>query len=196
MRKLNKVAALGTAATAGIMVLGAAAWACVAGPTLLAEPQSVAAGEDVSISGISWNEDLPVIVRFDALDGPVLGEFMPDPDSSALEGTVEIPEGTEPGNYVLIGTQESADGDYVIIPSRALVSVQGEGGAPVLGAPLAAESDAAGRPAGLAEADSASTGSLVLAGVGVAGVALFVAGAGVFLTTRKRPEPETATVSK
>ncbi|MEX2658648.1 MAG: hypothetical protein WD232_03050 [Acidimicrobiales bacterium] len=191
-RNRNKAATLVALVATGVVLLTAAAWACVAGPSLVSEPQGVAAGEEVQISGITWNPDLPVVIRFNALDGPVLGEFMPDPDSRRLAGSVEIPAGTEPGNYVLIGTQESADGEYRMIPARALVSVHGAGGAPLLGAPL--EAQGADRPAGLASAGSASTGSLVLAGLGVAGVALFVAGAGAFLTTRKRPEPKAATV--
>lgn len=194
MRARTMVAIGGAAAAAGVVVLSAAAWACVAGPTLIAEPQSVAAGDEVQLSGITWNPDLPVLVRFDALDGPVLGEFMPDPETDALAGSVEIPEGTEPGNYVLVGTQESADGEYTIIPARALVSVEGGGGAPVLGAPVA-EAEAS-RPAGLAESGSASTGSLVLVGVGAAGVALFLAGGAVFFTTRRRQAPQPATVAK
>ena len=194
MRSRSKFVTLGAATGAAVMLFAAAAWACVAGPTLIAEPRSVPAGSEVQVSGISWNGDLPVVVRFNALDGPILGTFQPDPVSDRLDATVTIPAGTAPGNYVLIGTQQSADGKYAIIPSRALVSVEGTAGAPVLGAPLNAGT--ADRPVGLTESDPVSTGSLVLAGVGVAGVALFVAGAGVYFSTRRRPEPETAPVAK
>lgn len=195
MKSLSKVGTLGAMAAMGVMVFAAAAWACVAGPTLVASPQGVAAGQQVNVSGITWNPDFPVVVRFNALDGPVLGEFLPDPDSDRLEGAVTIPQGTAPGNYVLIGTQQAGNGEYTIIPARALVSVQGDGGAPVLGAPIL-ESAAADRPAGLVESDPVGTGSLVLAGVGVAGVALFIAGAGVYLSTRRRTSPEPAAVAK
>lgn len=193
MKSLNKVGTLGAMAAMGVLMFAAAAWACVAGPTLVAEPQSVAAGQQVKLSGITWNPDFPVVVRFNALDGPVLGEFLPDPDSDRLDGVVTIPQGTAPGNYVLVGTQQAGDGNFTTIPVRALVSVQGDGGAPVLGAPLV-QSGSADRPTGLVESDPVGTGSLVLAGVGVAGVALFIAGAGVFLSTRRRTSPERATV--
>lgn len=193
MKARNKFVTLSAATAAGMMVFAAGAWACVAGPSLVPEPRSVAAGEQVAISGVSWNGDLPVVVRFNALDGPVLGEFQPDPETDRLAGSVTIPQGTAPGNYVLIGTQQTPDGKQAIIPTRALVSVQGSGGAPVLGAPLVTSGTE--RPVGLAESDPVSTGSLVLAGVGVAGVALFVAGVGVFLSTRRRPEPEKASTT-
>ncbi len=189
LRTSRKMVALGATALTGVLVASAAAWACVAGPTLVATPQVVGAGETVAISGISWNADLPVVVRFDALNGPILGTFPVDQDTDALAGSVQIPAGTAPGNHVLVATQ-SEDGENVIIPSRALVTVAGPGGAPVLGAPLAGSD--ANRPVGLAEAGSASTQALILAGVGAAGVALFVAGAAVLMSTRRRATPEKA----
>lgn len=194
MKSFRALVTLGATAVTAVAVSAAAAWACVAGPTLLATPQSVPAGGKVAVSGISWNADFPVVIRFDALDGPVLGTFMPDPDTDRLQGTVTLPADLKPGNYVLIGTQQSADGKNAIIPSRALVSVQGTGGAPVLGAPLGSTAGD-DRLTGLAASDGVSTGSLVLTGVGVAGAALFLAGAGVFLTTRRRSTPEPAPVS-
>ncbi|MDQ3641952.1 MAG: hypothetical protein M3450_10970 [Actinomycetota bacterium] len=190
LRTSRKLVVLGTTALTGVLVAGAAAWACVAGPTLLATPQVVGAGETVAISGISYNADLPVVVRFDALDGPVLGTFPVNQDTDALAGSVQIPADATPGNHVLVATQSSEDGDVAIIPTRALVSVAGPGGAPVLGAPLG-ESDA-NRPVGLVEAGSASTQALVLAGAGAAGVALFLAGAAVYFSTRRQPTPEKA----
>lgn len=193
MKKVRRVGTAGAGATLAVMCLAATAWACVAGPTLLANPQDVTAGQEVQISGITYNEDLPVIVRFNALDGPVLGEFTVGEDR-ALAGSVTIPAGTQPGNYVLIATQPGAGGDQAIIPTRALVRVVGAGGAPALGAPLAEV--AADRPTGLAQTDPVSTGSLVLAAVGVAGVALFLAGAVVLLSNRRSPAPETAKVNR
>lgn len=177
----------GVGATVVALALAAAAWACVAGPTLQATPSDATAGSEVHISGISYNEDLPVVVRFDGLDGPVLGEFSVGEDRR-LEGEVTIPAGTQPGNYLLVATQEGLAGGQAIIPTRALVSVVGEAGAPSLGAPLA--DTPADRTVGLTETDPVSTGSLVLVAVGVAGIALFLAGVGVLISGRSRPEPE------
>jgi len=190
LRTSRKLAALSATALTGVVVAGAAAWACVAGPTLIATPQVVGPGETVAISGITYNADLPVVVRFDALDGPVLGTFPVDQETDALAGSVQIPADATPGNHVLVATQTSTEGDIAIIPTRALVSVSGPGGAPVLGAPLG--DSVANRPVGLAEAGSVSTQALVLAGAGAAGVALFLAGAAVFFSTRRRPTPEKA----
>lgn len=190
LRTSRTLVVLGSTALAGVLVAGAAAWACVAGPTLVATPQVVGAGETVAISGITYNADLPVVVRFDTLDGPVLGTFPVNQDTDALAGSVQIPADATPGNHVLVVTQTSEDGDIAIIPTRALVSVAGPGGAPVLGEPLG-ETDA-NRPVGLVEAGSASTQALVLAGAGAAGVALFLAGAAVYFSTRRQPTPEKA----
>ncbi len=191
MSIMRKFGIVGLGATVSALALAATAWACVAGPTLQATPQNVAAGSEVQISGITYNEDLPVVVRFDALDGPVLGEFTVDEDHN-LEGSVTIPAATPPGNYVLIATQPGPDASAAIIPSRALVSVVGDGGAPALGTPLA--DTLTDRTPGLAKTDPVGTGSLVLAGIGVAGVALFLAGAGVLLSSGSRQAPEAARV--
>jgi len=190
LRTSRKLVVLGSTALTGVLVASATAWACVAGPTLVATPQVAGAGETVAISGITYNADLPVVVRFDALDGPVLGTFPVNQDTDALAGSVQIPADATPGNHVLVATQTSEDGDVAIIPTRALVNVSGPGGAPVLGAPVG-ESDA-NRPVGLAEAGSASTQALVLAGAGAAGVALFLAGAAVYFSTRRQRTPEKA----
>jgi hypothetical protein len=174
------------------LALAATAWACVAGPTLLATPQDVDAGSEVQVSGIGYNEDLPVVVRLDALDGPILGEFTID-DDQRLAGSVTIPAATQPGNYVLIATQEPSEGDHAIIPSRALVSVVGAGEAALRAPPSETPAD---RTAGLVETAPLTTASSVLAGVGVAGLALFLAGIGALLSSRSRPVPEVARVKE
>ncbi len=190
LRTSRKLVVLGTTALTGVLVAGAAAWACVAGPTLLATPQVVGAGETVAISGISYNADLPVVVRFDALDGPVLGTFPVNQDTDALAGSVQIPADATPGNHVLVATQSSEDGDVAIIPTWALVSVAGPGGAPVLGRRSASRTRTvpsvwwkrarqARRP----------WSSPVRARQGVA---LFLAGAAVYFSTRRQPTPEKA----
>ena len=180
-------------ATLVLLTVAASAWACVAGPTLLATPEAVAAGSEVQLSGISYDETLPVTVRFNGLDGPVLGEFpVLDDSTSGISGAVTIPEGTSPGNYVLVATQPTPDGSLGNIPTRALVRVIGDGGAPVLGAPIG--DVPLERPTELAQTAPVTTGSLVLAGVGVAGVALFLAGAVVLVSGRRQPSAEAARV--
>ncbi len=164
----------------------AAGWACIAGPTLEVTPRQANAGSEVTLKGVSYNRN-PVVVRFNALDGPVLGTIQPTGGSGTssnwnLEGAVTLPADARPGNYVLVATQPSTDGKLTQIPTRALVSITGTT-APVVGAPLVAEP--VERPVGLVEAESVSTGTKVLIGVGVAGVGMFLAGAAALLASRR-----------
>lgn len=189
MLRMRRLAAVGSVVGAAVLVIGAAAWACIAGPTLNVSPAQIKPGQEVSLSGFSYNGDLPIVVRFNALDGPVLGTFTPvegrfgDPES--LAGKVTIPAGTKPGNYVLIATQSNADGSLAQVPVRALVSVTSPGGAPVVGAPAAPAE--LGRPVGPALTHtSASTGALILVGLGAGGVAMFLAGMATLLAGRRR----------
>lgn len=175
-------------------MFAAAAWACIAGPTLEVIPRQASAGSEVTLKGVSYNAN-PVAVRFNALDGPVIGTIQPTGGTGTssnwnLEGKVTLPADAKPGNYVLIATQPSADGKLTQIPTRALVSVTGTT-APVVGASLTAEPTE--RPVGLVEGDEVSTGTKVLVGVGVAGVALFLAGVAAMFAGR-RPEAAPATV--
>ena len=182
-RRLGALA-FGVAATAAVFT--AAASACIAGPTLEVTPRQANAGSQVTLKGVSYNRN-PVMVRFNALDGPVIGTIQPTGGTGTssnwnLEGTVTLPADAKPGNYVLIATQPSTDGKLTQIPTRALVSVSGTT-APVVGAPLAAEP--VERPVGLVEADSVSTGAKVLVGLGVAGVAMFLAGIAALVASRR-----------
>ena len=147
---------------------------------------------------MSYNRN-PVVVRFNALDGPVLGTIQPTGGTGTssnwnLEGTVRLPADAAPGNYVLVATQPSTDGKLSQIPTRALVSITGAT-APIVGEPLAAQP--VERPVGLVEADSVSMGTKVLIGVGVAGVAMFLAGvAALFASRRPAGTPAPARVSQ
>lgn len=173
-----------------VLALSAASWACIAGPTLEAPNREVKAGEPVALKGISYNRN-PVLIRFNALDGPVLATIEPTGGTATgsnwnLEGTVTIPAGTQPGNYVLIATQSSPDGKLSQIPTRALVTVIGDT-TPVIGAPIAPAQ--AERPVALERGEAVSTGAKVLVGVGAAGISLFVAGLAALMAGRRK-EPE------
>jgi len=181
------------------MLAGATAWACIAGPTLNLSPATLKAGGETSLSGFSYNGELPIVVRFNALDGPILGTFTPTEgrfgDPEFISGKVTIPADTKPGNYVIVATQTNKDGSLAQVPVRALVTVTGPNGAPVLGAPVAPVET--GRPVGPVRKDSSvSTGALLLVGLGTAGVAMFLAGMAAFLPTRRRDEPEVARATR
>ena len=195
MRSKRRLAAAGSAIGAVAAGFTAAAWACIAGPTLEVVPRQANPGSEVTLKGVSYNRN-PVAVRFNQLDGPIIGTIQPTGGTGTssnwnLEGTVTLPADAKPGNYVLIATQPSADGKLTQIPTRGLVSISGTS-APVLGAPLTASDGE--RPMGLAEGDSISTGTMVLVGVGVAGTALFLAGMAAIVAARRPPHEEPAAV--
>lgn len=173
---------------AAVGLVASTAWACISGPTLNVSPAQAKPGQQVSLSGFSYNGELPIVVRFNALDGPVLGTFTPvegrfgDPES--LAGTVTIPAGAKAGSYVLIATQSNPDGSLAQVPVRALVTVTATGALPVVGAPVAPVE--VGRPVGPALSHSSvHTGALVLVGLGAGGIAMFLAGAASLLAGRR-----------
>lgn len=170
----------------------AAAWACVTGPTMFVTPSSVTPGQTVNLSGFNWSSGTNVVVHWNALDGPVLGTFMPvdgrfDGSPDQLKGSVTIPADAHTGSNILIATQSGDNGKLANVPVRALVQVQGAGGAPLLANPVAPVDSS--RAVGLARSTtSVSTVGLVLFGLGGAGVALFIAGMALFVSGRRRSE--------
>ena len=190
MHRARRVGFVGFAVGVAVVALASAAFACVSGPALNVAPAQAKAGSEVTVTGSGWRKADPVLVRFNALNGPVLATLTPA--SETISGTITIPADVKPANYVLIATQTAADGSLVQMPVRALLSVSGDGGVPTLGAPVAATDTE--RPAALATRESVSTASLLLVGLGVAGIAMFVAGMAALLAGRRREQPELATV--
>jgi hypothetical protein len=199
MSRARQWAALGAGAALLVLVTAASAWACVAGPTLRLTPASVKPGEQVTLSGISYKSGLPIVVRFNALDGPLLGTFMPSGgrfgDDEFLNGTVTIPADVKPGSYVLVATQSGTDGKLAQVPVRALVTVTGPGGNPAVGGALGQPE--LGRPVGPARTESSvSAGTLLLVAVGVAGVGMFLAGIAAVFMSGRRPEAAPARTTR
>jgi hypothetical protein len=181
------------------LATAAAAWACVTGPTMNVTPDHPMAGQTVTLSGFNWGSSLPIVVRWNSFDGPVLGTFMPAPgrfgDPELLRGTVTIPADAKAGPDVLIATQTGRDGKLANIPVRALVTVTSPGGGPLNDVPVAPVE--LNRPVGPARASSSvSTGALVLVGLGATGVALFIAGMATFVSGRRRLESEMAPAAR
>ena len=173
------------------VLLTATAWACVAGPTAFTSTVNVKAGEQVGVEAVQFSDKkTPVLVRFNALDGPVLADLgTPAGEAGRVVGSVTIPPGTEAGDYVLVFTQESG-GDLVQTPIRALVTVVGEAGSePVLGAQLGA-ADGTRTPALATDDNSYGVGTVALMAVGFAGLGLLVAGGAAMIGGRRRPAPQ------
>lgn len=181
---------LGLGGIAGVIVASAAAWACVSGPAISLATLNAKAGQDVAFTATGFKASQPVIARFNALDGATVGTFTADKDGNAT-GTVKVPDGTKPGSYVVVFTQE-VNGTLTQVPTRALIQVTGDGGAnPVLGASLSQPT--AARSTGLVHSDnSVSGGTLALVALGVGGVGMFIAGIAALFAGRGSKTPEAA----
>ncbi len=100
-------------------------------------------------------------------------------------GSFTVPTDARPGNHLVIANQEAAENTNTWgIPARALLQV-GEG------TPLAGESFAPARPErpdALLTEDSTNVGSLLVVGIGAAGLAMFLSGVAMLFASR-RPAP-------
>ncbi len=194
-RTTRRLAVLGMAA--GVVLLPAsAAWAPHV-PQLIVNPAQARAGEQVSVVGArGFGFTNPVEIRFNALDGPVLGKFQPDTQTYAAwgPGTITIPADTKPGSYTIYATQVLAENESHIrgIPARATLDVVGPGGTPVIGVSAAVPGDP-GVP--LATKEPRSVGSLLLLAAGVGGAAMFLAGLATVLAGQRRQSESADAIS-
>jgi hypothetical protein len=180
-----------------VLVLASQAWGCVFGPSVFLNTSTIKPGESVMVEGLNFRPDIPVVARMSTLDGPVLAEFgPPEGDRRRVYGPVTIPAGTQPGNYVIVFTQAGTNG-AAQVPTRALVSVIGQGGsAPTLGAPVGVADDPRATRVET-ESDSVTAPTLLLFGFGAAGIAMFLGGIAAAAARRapSAPQPERATAS-
>ena len=192
--KMQRWAIGGMGAIAAVLVASAAAWACVSGPSVTLSPADAKPGDTVTLNMRDFRKVDPVQVRWNDLNGPVLASFEHNGSGSPFTGQITVPADAKPGNYVLILSQYAPDGKLSQMPVRALLTVVSPNGAnPVLGAAVSPAE--ANRPAGLVTDDNSVSGAtLALAGLGVAGVAMFVAGAAALLAGRRAKAPEAARV--
>ncbi len=191
--KVRRLAMGSVGAAAAGVLFAAAAWACVSGPVVNLSTISAKPGQEVGLTGTGFrNTTDQVLVRFNALDGPVLTTGTV-PSSGNVDLKFTVPQATVPGNYVVIVTQTTADGKISLSPVRAALSVTGDAGAqPVVGA-TAASTDTSVRATSLArDNQSISTGSLALVALGVGGVGMFLAGMAALFAGRRGGSPETA----
>lgn len=184
----RRAGVLAAAITVVVMLSAFAAWACISVAGMRVTPTSAKAGDQVTVSGFEFNSRTNAVIRWNAVDGPVLAEVKPD--GGDFTAQVTIPADAKAGNYVLVATQEpDVQSTTWGIPARALVQVVGDGGAPVVGEPVGeARVD---RPVGLVTTESAGLGDLALAGLGAAGVAMFIAGMAALAAGRKTRVAET-----
>ena len=105
--------------------------------TLEVSTNRVRAGDELSFRGWYYNDVKPVVIRWDALDGPVLATVTPDTFAMvhnhfrSIAGTLRIPPDAQPGTHVLLATQEFAPPGKITwgVPVRTEVHV-GDGAGP------------------------------------------------------------------
>ena len=189
--RVRRWAVGGLSAVGAVLVAGATAWACVSGPAVNLSTVNAKPGDTVTLTGTSFSKTDPVTVRWNSLDGPVVGQFA-GPVGGNVTGTITVPADAKAGNYVLIITQSSSNGQLSQMPIRALLTVvPTNGAAPVVGASLAGQQSA--RATGLVSTDNSISGAtLALVGLGVAGVGMFVAGMAALFAGRRGRAPEAA----
>jgi len=191
--RMRRWAIGGMSAVGAVVVAGAAAWACVSGPAVNLSTVNAKPGQEVTANITGLNRSDPITARWNALDGPVLATGTHTGGNASIPFTV--PADAKAGNYVVIFSQNSADGKLSQLPIRALLTVTPENGAaPVVGASVAPVDNA--RPVGLVSTDNDISGAtLALIGLGVAGVGMFVAGmAALFAGRRGSAAPAAAKV--
>ncbi len=193
MRQVRRWAIGGVTTAAAGLLMAAAAWACVSGPAVSLSTLSAKPGQEVGITGTGFQTGNQVMVRWNALDGPVLTTVPAPITGGNLDAKFTVPEGTKPGSYVIIVTQNKGDGSLSLSPIRAVMNVTGDAGAaPVVGAP-AATADTSARPNGLVrDNESISSGTLALVALGVGGVGMFLAGMAALFAGRRGSAPEAA----
>lgn len=183
-------AALGAAAAAaGALLPVSGAWAPHVAQ-LQVTPTTFKAGDTVTVFGPSgYGATNPVEIRLDASDGPVLGSFETTGSGFAQwgPGTITIPPDVKPGVHTLWATQKLEESEKLIrgMPTKTLVQVlNADGSAPVVGLDLTPQVEP--RPTDLVEDEPVGMGALILTGLGVAGVAMFAAGAAALTSSRRR----------
>ena len=138
-------------------------------------PASVAPGGEVTIFGPPGWAPSPVSIRWNTLDGQVLGTFPTTTGGNASfgPGLVKVPE-VPPGVYELVGTQEVPETQTALrgVPARARLTVTGPGGGTP---PAASETPPVQGLRTLKESGGASTTTLVLLGLGVFAVTVAAA---------------------
>ena len=145
--------------------------------TLEVSTHRVRPGDEVSFRGWYYNDVKPVVIRWNALDGPVLATVTPDTFGvvhnhfRSIAGTLRIPPDARPGTHVLVATQEFASPGKITwgVPARTEIHV-GDVGASDFGTLR--------RPGAVASASLPSGPALVAAGAvgaAIAGIVVWLA---------------------
>ena len=190
-RRLSRrwfAALAGAAGAAGVLLPATAAWAPHVAQ-MKVTPTEFKAGDTITVFGPNgYGSTNPVEVRLDSADGPVLGSFKTTGGGFATWGPAQItiPADTKPGVHTLWATQKLEESEKLIrgMPTKTIVKVlNADGSNPVVGLDLSPKIEE--RPTTLVEDKPVGAGPLVLVGLGVAGVAMFAAGAAALMSSRR-----------
>ncbi len=143
-------------------------------------PQQATSGQEVTVSGYSYTKT--AVVRFGAVDGPVLAALEPTSNND-IRGVVRIPPDAPPGRHILFAMHQDDKGQPTRFPGRAAIIVSGPGGPP---RGVNDELQLEARPSGVLERASISGGNLLLVAAATAGAASLVAGVFLVLSGRRR----------
>jgi hypothetical protein len=186
---MKRVLAVAVAMGAVLVVWASTAWACTSLASLNLSTSTGQPGSSVNFNGSSFSPDggvgPDVVLHWNGIAGPVLATIKPDATGS-ISGTVTIPQ-ADPGQYVIVATQSDGKGGQSFgTPARAGFLIPSPGGS------AAVVPNAPGL--GSVPATSSSSGGLIALTIalGVAGVALFGAGAGAFARQARRREVPSA----
>jgi hypothetical protein len=168
------VAVAGGLVAAVFLLAGAAAFACTNLATLSLSSNAGKPGDVVTVTGSSYRMPSGVTtgvqLRWNALDGPVLAEAVPDKVGN-ISASITIPQAA-PDTYVVIAVLKDARGnDTSGTPSRAQFQVVGGAGAAAPQPAIAQQTPVAST----ASSGSAAPLALLL-GLGALGLLLFCGG--------------------
>ena len=187
MKMLRTALGLGIALAGVIGMSVASVLACTSLATLNVGQPQAAPGADVQVTGSSFQTTekgaSAVSIRLNALDGPVLASVTPDA-SGSISATITVPANLQPGDYILVATQNDKTGQPAFgTPARLAFQVTGSGTAAAAPAPAtqAAAPVAASNGLGVGGATLAALGGLALLGL-----LLFLVGAATFVGTFRR----------
>lgn len=177
MTRRKGIAAAVAAGVGAALLWAVTAWACTPLPSVSLSQAFGSAGSQIQVTGTSWSPTYgPVIVHWDALNGPILAQTQPDGRFVLPPVTVTVPQNALPGYHMIVVSAP----EYPASATRAIFQVMGSGVA------------AAQPPQVLLPATSEPTSQVsmvavgVVATMGVLGLLLFGAGTTAVVRSYRR----------
>ena len=171
------MASMAIVASAGI------AWACVAPVSLTANPASIQPGGTVAVIGRNTAPGAPIEIHLDSPTGRLLATNPPH-NLSVMSGTwtlnVPIPADVPPGKHLIFAVEDYHNHNGGM-PARATIYV---------GQPAEAAPSLPARPTKLEVGSGPSVATLATVGLGVAALALLLAGLWYLAASRRSPGPQ------